>query len=346
MGPCYLINELKAELLQIPNNLWAGLSSLASGYTVWLCTDLFTGNVSIKAYLLAIFAVLSTPDRVPPLPASVSFGFTTPFSLTLFSLAMFFTGWLKKANLLSLTSSAIGSALGCCIVSVLLLPSVWPSPCSTELTVWPWSEVCCPVTEASAVACSILPTDSSIYPEIHSLSIVMRNLRILESCGLKSFKYACAAIKWDKRAAPLPEASCSPLYCVTEQRRLWWDCMNAKVHLSLHCSPMWQVPFKHGLAHLSCDTTNPTKWHVRPAKTQINLGIPPVWSVFAVCMKKAWILSYLLSTQRRLWSGWADSQADPSLCWMHMPFCWFCALKILHSTVKDLEIKRNRLIIL
>ena len=32
-------------------------------------------------------------------------------------------------------------------------------------------------------------------------------------------------------------------------------------------------------------------------------------------MKKAWVLSYPLSTQRRLWSEWADAQADLSLCW-------------------------------
>ena len=66
--------------------------------------------------------------------------------------------------------------------------------------------------------------------------------------------------------------------------------------------------------------TKPTKWHVCPAKTQIGLGIRPVWSVFAVCMKKAWALSYPLSAQRRLW---ADAQADLSLLWVHMPFCWF-----------------------
>ena len=46
--------------------------------------------------------------------------------------------------------------------------------------------------------------------------------------------------------------------------------------------------------------------------------------VFAVCIKKAWVLSYPLSIQRRLWSDWADAQADLSLCWVHMPFCWFC----------------------
>ena len=36
--------------------------------------------------------------------------------------------------------------------------------------------------------------------------------------------------------------------------------------------------------------TKPTNWHVHPAKTQISPGIHPVWSVFAVCIKKAWVL--------------------------------------------------------
>ena len=44
----------------------------------------------------------------------------------------------------------------------------------------------------------------------------------------------------------------------------------------------------------------------------------------AVRMKKAWVLSYPLSAQRRLWSDWADAQADPSLGWAHMPHCWLC----------------------
>ena len=48
--------------------------------------------------------------------------------------------------------------------------------------------------------------------------------------------------------------------------------------------------------------------------------------VFTVCMKKAWVLSFPLSTQRRLWSDWADAQSDLSLRWVHGPFCWFCQL--------------------
>ena len=46
--------------------------------------------------------------------------------------------------------------------------------------------------------------------------------------------------------------------------------------------------------------TKPTKWHVCPAKTQISLGIRPVWSVFAYRMKKPWDLSYPLSAQQGL----------------------------------------------
>ena len=33
---------------------------------------------------------------------------------------------------------------------------------------------------------------------------------------------------------------------------------------------------------MSSCTTKPTKWHVRPAKTQISLGIRPVWSEFSL----------------------------------------------------------------
>ena len=52
--------------------------------------------------------------------------------------------------------------------------------------------------------------------------------------------------------------------------------------------------------------------------------LPSLIRVFAVCIKTAWVLSYPLSTQQRLWSDWADAKVDPSLRWVHMPFCWFC----------------------
>ena len=68
---------------------------------------------------------------------------------------------------------------------------------------------------------------------------------------------------------------------------------------------------------------------VRPAKTQISLGIRPVWSVFAVPMKKAWVLSYPLSAQQRLWSDWADAKADLSLCWAHTHFVGFVMSQLI-----------------
>ena len=51
--------------------------------------------------------------------------------------------------------------------------------------------------------------------------------------------------------------------------------------------------------------------------------LPSLIRVFAVHLKKAWVLGYPLSTQRRLWSDWADAQADLSLRWAHSHFVSF-----------------------
>ena len=52
--------------------------------------------------------------------------------------------------------------------------------------------------------------------------------------------------------------------------------------------------------------------------------LPSLIRVFAVRMKKPWVLSYPESAQWTLWSDWADAQADLSLRWAHMSFCLFC----------------------
>ena len=53
-----------------------------------------------------------------------------------------------------------------------------------------------------------------------------------------------------------------------------------------------------------------------PSKDSDQLGHPQsLIRVFAVCVKKHWVLSYPLSAQCRLWSDWADAQADLSLRW-------------------------------
>ena len=69
--------------------------------------------------------------------------------------------------------------------------------------------------------------------------------------------------------------------------------------------------------------TRQNQQSVRPAKTPISLDIHPVWSVFAVRMKKPWVLSYPMNAQRRFWSDWVDAQADLSLCWAHTHFVGF-----------------------
>ena len=56
-------------------------------------------------------------------------------------------------------------------------------------------------------------------------------------------------------------------------------------------------------------------------------------SVFAVRMKKAWVLSYPLSAQRRLRSDWVDAQADPSLHWAHSHFVGFIMRWLILTTL-------------
>ena len=71
------------------------------------------------------------------------------------------------------------------------------------------------------------------------------------------------------------------------------------------------------------DKTN--KMACAPSEDSDQPGHPPsLIREFIVSMKKAWVLSYPLSTQWRLWSDWADAQADQSLCLVHMPLSWFC----------------------
>ena len=56
---------------------------------------------------------------------------------------------------------------------------------------------------------------------------------------------------------------------------------------------------------------------MRPAKTQIT----QVWSEPSLCAQ--WVvkdLSFLHADS----DNWVNAQADLSLCWAHMPFCWFC----------------------
>ena len=69
---------------------------------------------------------------------------------------------------------------------------------------------------------------------------------------------------------------------------------------------------------------------------------PSLIRVFAVRLKKARILSYPLSAQRRLWSDWADAQADLSLHWVHMPFRRFCHMQLTWVSISPSELQQHR----
>ena len=75
-----------------------------------------------------------------------------------------------------------------------------------------------------------------------------------------------------------------------------------------------------------------------PSEDSDQPGHPPsLIRTFAVRMKKAWVLSYPLSAQRRLWSDWVDAQADLSLRWAHTHFVGFVTRQlILYNCFKDL----------
>ena len=76
------------------------------------------------------------------------------------------------------------------------------------------------------------------------------------------------------------------------------------------------------------DKTN--KMTCAPSEDSDQPGHPPsLIRVFAVRMKKHWVLSYPLSALQRLWSDWASALSDLSLRWVHRSFCWFC-LEVLH----------------
>ena len=81
--------------------------------------------------------------------------------------------------------------------------------------------------------------------------------------------------------------------------------------------------------------------HYAPSEDSDQPGHPPsLIRVFAVRMKKAWVL---IAThwadsedsdqpghpQRRLWSDWADAQANLSLRWAHTHFVGFVTMRLI-----------------
>ena len=162
-------------------------------------------------------------------------------------------------------------------------------------------------------------------------------------------------------------------YPLSAQRRLWSDWVDAQADLSFRwvhthfvgfimsrlilivkilSSPSMALFYYFTLIQLILfsslyepphDKTN--KMACAPSEDSDQPGHPSsLIRVFAVGMKKAWVLSYPLSAQRRLirlggYPGWSDQTGwIPLLIWVfagRMSFCWFCheAARIIDSFI-------------
>ena len=68
-----------------------------------------------------------------------------------------------------------------------------------------------------------------------------------------------------------------------------------------------------------------------PSEDSDQPGHPPsLIRVLAVRLKKPWGLSYPLSAQWRLWTDWADAQADLSFRWAHTHFVGFVMSRVMY----------------
>ena len=87
---------------------------------------------------------------------------------------------------------------------------------------------------------------------------------------------------------------------------------------------------KHHWLHIWAATWQNQKFEYAPSEDSDQPGhSPSLIRVFAVRMKIPWVLRYALSAQRRLWSDWADAQADMSLRWAHSHFVGFVMPRLI-----------------
>ena len=107
-----------------------------------------------------------------------------------------------------------------------------------------------------------------------------------------------------------------------------WRCTIKKTPWCLGVRRHFLAPVSH-MEILVCKINWATSWQNQqndcaPSEDSDQPGHQPsLIRVFPVHIKKAWVLSYALSTLRRLWSDWADAQADLSLRWAHSHFVGF-----------------------
>ena len=99
--------------------------------------------------------------------------------------------------------------------------------------------------------------------------------------------------------------------------RLFRACSSHDWHLNIN---IWAATWQNQQSDCAPSEDSDQPWHP-----------PSLIGVFAVRMKKAWVLSYPFSAQRRLWSDWADAQADLSLRCAHSHFVGFAMSQLILS---------------
>ena len=88
------------------------------------------------------------------------------------------------------------------------------------------------------------------------------------------------------------------------------------------------------------DKTN--KMICAPNEDSDQPGHPPsLIRAFAVRSMGSWGSNVSLCGQRRLWSGWADAQADLSLRWAQKSFCWFVMRRLISPCMQYLSTNKT-----
>ena len=115
--------------------------------------------------------------------------------------------------------------------------------------------------------------------------------------------YVARILSKDRNKRPNGFAGCSSVSVYLWYKRTWPDVAQWQGVLLSNNILIWAATWQNQQS--DCAPSEDSDQPRHP---------PSLISVFNVRMKKAWVLSYPLSAQRRLWSDWEDAQADlPSL---------------------------------
>ena len=178
-----------------------------------------------------------------------------------------------------------------------------------------WEASACPSVKPSRLRITgsrvQIPLEARLFPNLNGASL-LRAFYVHLSIIWKCLKYCSnptggEILPEPKRRFIAQSISCSPFHRleITEILLMFVN-TNSSIHL-LIWTTTWQ---------------NQQNEHA-PSEDLDQPGHRPVWSVFAVRMKKPWVLSYPLSAQRRLirvggCPGWSESSLGAH------SFCWFC----------------------